>query len=164
MSVTAYIALGSNLGDSEAMIREAARALAPLSSDGVQLSSLYHSTPVDCPPGSPDFINAVVRIKTLQGETPETLLGKLQALEKQFGRTKKRVHNEARPLDLDLLTFGNETRETPFLTLPHPRAPIRGFVLLPLSELAPELVLPKQTQPVFALLRDLPAESLPRRR
>ena len=164
MSVTAYIALGSNLGDSEALIREATQALATLSSDGVQLSALYHSTPVDCPPGSPDFINAVARIQTLQGETPETLLGKLQALEKRFGRTAKLIHNEARPLDLDLLTFGNETSETPFLTLPHPRATARGFVLLPMADLAPDLLLPNQTLTVAELLGNLPTESLPRLR
>ena len=98
MSVSAYIALGSNLGDSRSLIREAAAALATLSSGEVVLSRLYLSTPDDCPPGSPDFINAVARIQSLPGETPESLLTKLQALEKSFGRAKKIIHNEARPL------------------------------------------------------------------
>ena len=162
MSVPAYIALGSNLGDSRSLIREAAAALATLSSGEVVLSKLYLSTPVDCPPDSPDFINAVARIQSLPGETPESLLIKLQALEKSFGRAKKIIHNEARPLDLDLITFGGEIRETQQLTLPHPRAASRGFVLLPLSDLAPDLVMPGQTKSVTKLLASLQPGSLPR--
>ncbi len=158
----AYIALGSNLGDSRSLIHEAANALASVSSDGVTISRLYISTPVDCPPGSPDFINAVARIQSLPGETPESLLIKLQALEKSFGRARKVIHNEARPLDLDLITFGSEIRETPLLTLPHPRAASRGFVLLPLLDLAPDFVMPGQTKSVKMLSASLQTESLPR--
>jgi 2-amino-4-hydroxy-6-hydroxymethyldihydropteridine diphosphokinase len=86
------------------------------------------------------------------GETPETLLAKLQALEKQFGRTPKKVLNEARSLDLDLIAFGGEVRQTPQLLLPHPRAHLRRFVLAPLAELAPDLVLPGQPQTAATLL------------
>jgi 2-amino-4-hydroxy-6-hydroxymethyldihydropteridine diphosphokinase len=83
---------------------------------------------------------------------PESLLKKLQTLEKEFGRTPKKILNEARSLDLDLIAFGNETRATPELTLPHPRAHLRQFVLQPLAEIAPELVLPGREQPAKKLL------------
>ena len=101
------------------------------------------------------FVNAVVVLLTGRGETPETLLAKLQALEKEFGRRPKDVLNEPRPLDLDLVAFGNETRATRELTLPHPRAHERHFVLQPLSEIAPELVLPGQSESVARLLQRL---------
>jgi 2-amino-4-hydroxy-6-hydroxymethyldihydropteridine diphosphokinase len=118
-------------------------------------SSLWQTTPVDCPPGSPAFVNAVVGLVPREGETAETLLAKLQALEKAFGRRPKQVLNEPRPLDLDLIAFGNETRATPELTLPHPRAHERRFVLQPLCEIAPDLILPGQTQSVAKLLHRL---------
>src|SRR5262249_41965990 len=89
------------------------------------------------------------------GQTPESLLFKLQELEMKFGRKPKLVLNEPRPLDLDLIAFGNEIRTTQQLTLPHPRAVSRRFVLQPLSEIAPDLVLPGQTKSVSQLLREL---------
>jgi 2-amino-4-hydroxy-6-hydroxymethyldihydropteridine diphosphokinase len=98
-----------------------------------------------------------------EDETPETLLAKLQALEKTFGRRPKNVLNEPRPLDLDLIAFGNETRATQELTLPHPRAQERRFVLQPLSEIAPDLILPGQTKSVAQLLHRLPQDVSMRR-
>ena len=92
------------------------------------------------------------------GETPESLLAKLQALEKEFGRRPKTVLNEPRPLDLDLIAFGSETRASKELTLPHPRAHERRFVLQPLSEIAPDLILPGQSQSVAGLLERLPPD------
>ena len=80
-------------------------------------------------------------------------------LEKKFGRQPKKVLNEARPLDLDLIAFGQETRATPELTLPHPRAHLRPFVLQPLAEIAPDLVLPGRTQTVAQLLEEINGES-----
>jgi 2-amino-4-hydroxy-6-hydroxymethyldihydropteridine diphosphokinase len=88
-------------------------------------------------------------------ETPESLLRNLQDLQKEFGRRPKQVLNEPRPLDLDLIAFGNEIRNSPHLTLPHPRAHLRRFVLTPLTEIAPEVVLPGQTKPIRALLEAL---------
>ena len=111
--------------------------------------------PVDCPPGSPKFLNAVIAFIPQKSETPETLITKLQALEKVFGRQPKKILNEPRPLDLDLIAFGQEIRATPELTVPHPRAHERRFVLQPLSEIAPDLVLPGQTQTVAQLLANL---------
>jgi 2-amino-4-hydroxy-6-hydroxymethyldihydropteridine diphosphokinase len=139
------------------------RRLEKLSDEPLLRSSLWQTAPVDCPPGSPPFVNAVVGLVPRAGETPETMLARLQGLEKEFGRRPKRVVNEPRPLDLDLIAFGSETRATAALTLPHPRAHQRRFVLQPLSEIAPDLVLPGQTRTVAQLLERLPPDETMRR-
>ncbi|HVY70464.1 MAG TPA: 2-amino-4-hydroxy-6-hydroxymethyldihydropteridine diphosphokinase [Verrucomicrobiae bacterium] len=151
----AFVALGSNLGDSVQILRDAMDRLAKLGSSPLLKSSLWKTSPVDCPPGSPPFVNAVVGLETLPGETPETLLEHLQQLEKEYGRRPKVVLNEPRPLDLDLIAFGTETRDCARLTLPHPRAHQRRFVLAPLAEIAPDLVLWGQSKRVAELLADL---------
>lgn len=87
-------------------------------------------------------------------ETPETLLHKLMLLEQEFGRRPKQVQNEPRPLDLDLIVFGRQTSVSEVLTLPHPRAHQRRFVLQPLCEIAPDLVFPGQTRTVRQLLEN----------
>jgi 2-amino-4-hydroxy-6-hydroxymethyldihydropteridine diphosphokinase len=159
----AFIALGSNLGDSRRILGEAMSRLQKLSDEPLLHSSLWETAPVDCPPGSPKFLNAVVGLIPRGGETPESLHAQLQALEKEFGRQPKKVLNEPRPLDLDLIAFGAEIRQTAALVLPHPRATQRRFVLQPLAEIAPDLVLPGQTKPVSALLAELSsAESVTR--
>jgi 2-amino-4-hydroxy-6-hydroxymethyldihydropteridine diphosphokinase len=152
----AFIALGSNLGNPRQNVLSAMERLQQLSDKPLLRSSMLQTTPVDCPPGSPDFINAVVGMVPRAGETPESLLASLKSLEREFGRLPKKLLNEARPLDLDLVAFGNQTRTTAELTLPHPRAHQRRFVLQPLSELAPDLVLPGQAQTVSDLLNALP--------
>lgn len=154
----AMIALGSNLGHSVRNVLEAMDRLQTLATAPLLRSSLYQTLPVDCPPGSPRFINAVVGLPPAANESPESLLEKLQALEHSFGRQPKKVLNEPRPLDLDLIAFGREVRATQQLTLPHPRAHQRRFVLQPLSELAPELVLRGQTRTVRQLLESLPPD------
>ena len=159
----AVVALGSNLGDSPAIVREATERLRGLAHSGFIASSWWQSSPVDCPPGSPPFINAVVLLTPLLGETPESLLDQLQSIEQEFGRRPKLVLNEPRPLDLDLIAFGMETRSTSRLTLPHPRAHLRRFVLEPLNEIAPVMVLPGQTKPVFELLAALQSDEHLRR-
>jgi len=156
-SAMALVALGSNLGDSRQIILDAMARLEKLSRRPVLKSSLWQTSPVDCPSGSPIFVNAVVALTPQAGETPESLLLKLQRIEKNLGRTPKKVLNEPRPLDLDLIAFGAETRNTPVLVLPHPRAPLRRFVLQPLSEIAPELILPGQVKTVSQLLSERPA-------
>jgi 2-amino-4-hydroxy-6-hydroxymethyldihydropteridine diphosphokinase len=159
----AYIALGSNLGESRRIVAAAMDRLQTFSSQTLLRSSLWNSDPVDCPPGSPPFVNAVAGLAPNPGESPETLLLRLQELEREFGRGPKKVLNEARPLDLDLIAFGDARRATPLLTLPHPRAHLRRFVLEPLCEIAPELVLPGQTLTVLKLLERLQTnESLSR--
>ena len=102
------------------------------------------------------FVNTVAILVPLPDETPESLLGKLQALESEFGRRPKLIHNEPRPLDLDLILFGEEILRTEKLILPHPRAHLRRFVLQPLSEIAPEMDFPGKQQSVSALLAALP--------
>ena len=150
------VALGSNQGDSRQIMVDAMARLQEISAAPLLKSSLWQSSPVDCPPESPRFINAAAGLTPLAGETPETLLLKLQGLEKEFGRRLKQVLNEPRPLDLDLIAFGKEVRKTTSLTLPHPRAHQRRFVLQPLAEIAPEFILPGQTESVLDLLVGLP--------
>ncbi len=152
----AFVALGSNLGNPRANVLQAMDRLQVFSDQPLVKSSLWQTSPVDCPPGSPPFVNAVVALQVPNEETPESLLLKLQALEKEFGRTPKTVLNAPRPLDLDLIAFGNERRSTASLVLPHPRAHLRRFVLQPLSEIAPGLVLPGQNRSVQEILRQLP--------
>jgi len=148
----AVISLGSNLGNSVEILRQAMVRLQQLSDAPLLKSSLWRTTPVNCPPGSRPFVNAVVSLLPHADETPETLHSNLQALEQEFGRKSKRILNEPRRLDLDLIAFGNETRNSPLLILPHPRAHQRRFVLQPLSEFAPDMVLPGQYMTVAELL------------
>lgn len=149
------IAIGSNLGDSRKMVLDAMARLQIFSDKPLLRSSLWETSPVDCPPDSGKFINAVVGLIPKANETPEGLLSKLKDIEKEFGRMPKRIANEPRPLDLDLIIFGAETRHATQLTLPHPRAHLRRFVLAPLNEIAPDLVLEGQGKTVSELLASL---------
>jgi 2-amino-4-hydroxy-6-hydroxymethyldihydropteridine diphosphokinase len=158
----AFIALGSNLGNPTDLVRRAIEQLQLLSDQPLLKSSLWQSTPVDCPPGSPPFVNAVVGLAPRTAETPATLLRQLQKLEKKFGRRPKKILNEPRPLDLDLIAFGSQTMNSPNLILPHPRAHLRRFVLQPLSEIAPDFVFPGQTKTVRQLSRGLKSREVVR--
>jgi 2-amino-4-hydroxy-6-hydroxymethyldihydropteridine diphosphokinase len=148
----AIVALGSNLGDSRKIILDALAQLQNFSDAPILKSSLWQTSPVDCPPDSPRFVNAVAGLVPRNDETPESLLKKLRELEIEFGRMPKSVLNEPRPLDLDLIAFGNETRNLPELILPHPRAHQRRFVLQPMNEIAPDFILPGQGGTVAQLL------------
>lgn len=150
-----FVALGSNLGDSRRNVLDAMARLESVSDGPVIRSSLWKSTPVDCPAGSPEFINAVVMIWARMEDNPVLLLRRLQQMEKEFGRLPKKVMNEARPLDLDLIAYGNTEWNSAELILPHPRAHLRKFVLAPLAEIAPEWVLPGQKKTVRELLASL---------
>ncbi len=150
-----FVALGSNLGDSAAIVREAIAALGERSAVAVRASSLWTSTPVDCPPGSPLFVNAVAALTAREGETPQSLLSALQAMEREAGRRPKQVLNEARPLDLDILAWGSLVLSTPTLVLPHPRAHARRFVLQPWAEVAPGFVVPGLGRTVADLMAAL---------
>jgi len=151
----AFVALGSNLGDSAEIIRRAFDRLQTLSTKPLLRSSLWRTTPVDCPPGSPPFVNAVAGLRPRAEETPQSLLRRLQVLEAEFGRRRGNMPNEARLLDLDLIAFGARTVSRPGLVLPHPRAHLRRFVLQPLAEIAPDFVLPGQAKGAKALLDEL---------
>ncbi|HEY1717414.1 MAG TPA: 2-amino-4-hydroxy-6-hydroxymethyldihydropteridine diphosphokinase [Verrucomicrobiae bacterium] len=156
----AIVALGSNLGDSRKIILDAMTRLQKFSDVPILQSSLWQTAPVDCPPDSPKFVNAVVGLIPKENETPESLLKKLRELETEFGRAPKTVLNEPRPLDLDLIAFGNEIRNLSELILPHPRAHLRKFVLQPLSEIAPDFILPGQAKTVSQLLAGLDSEEI----
>ncbi|HUZ06789.1 MAG TPA: 2-amino-4-hydroxy-6-hydroxymethyldihydropteridine diphosphokinase [Candidatus Paceibacterota bacterium] len=159
-SALAIVALGSNLGDSRQIILDALARLQHFSDSPILKSSLWQTSPVDCPPDSPKFVNAVAGLIPKENETPESLLKKLRGLEKEFGRAPKTILNEPRPLDLDLIAFGNETRNSAELILPHPRAHLRRFVLQPLDEIAPNLVLPGQRKALSQLLAELSSEEI----
>jgi 2-amino-4-hydroxy-6-hydroxymethyldihydropteridine diphosphokinase len=134
----AYIGLGANLGDTRQTLGSAMRALASLPQSACRAtSSLYRSAPVDAE--GPDFLNAVVLLETTL--TPGSLLDCLQQIERDHGRARSYRH-APRTLDLDLLLHGVERLILPGLTLPHPRLHERAFVLYPLSQIAPNLLVP----------------------
>ncbi len=137
--VTAYVALGANLGDARAAVLQAFEALA--SWPGIEVtgrSALYRTAPHEA--HGPDFINAVARIDTRL--TAPDVLDALQAIEHQAGRLRPYV-NAPRSLDLDLLFYGDACMHSPRLTLPHPRWRERAFVLVPLADVCPQRVGPE---------------------
>jgi 2-amino-4-hydroxy-6-hydroxymethyldihydropteridine diphosphokinase len=138
----AYIALGANLGDPVVTVRAAIETLRAIS--GTQLravSSLYRTAPIGLR-DQPDFINAVVALELDVAVPPApTFLATLFAIEAGFGRVRS-IKNAPRTLDLDLLMYGEERHDTAGLTLPHPRLTERAFVLVPLAEIAPDLLIP----------------------
>jgi 2-amino-4-hydroxy-6-hydroxymethyldihydropteridine diphosphokinase len=156
----AIVALGSNLGDSPRILLDAMGRLQVLSDKPLLKSSLWETSPVNCPPGSPKFVNAVVGLVPKENETPESLLKKLKELEKEFGRTPKKISNEPRLLDLDLIAFGQEVRNSPDLILPHPRAHLRKFVLKPLNEIVSDFVFAGQRRTVSEFLGVVVSEEM----
>ncbi|MCA1248060.1 2-amino-4-hydroxy-6-hydroxymethyldihydropteridine diphosphokinase [Massilia sp. MS-15] len=134
----AYVGIGANLGDAQANVLDALRRLALLDGTAViETSGLYRTAPVDS--SGPDYINAVACIDT--SFDPFELLAALQDIEAAHGRERP-YRNAPRTLDLDLLLYGDQRIATETLTVPHPRMHERGFVLAPLAELAPHLVIP----------------------
>ena len=134
--VTAYVALGANLGDAAQALRDALHALSGV--PGVRLaraSGLYRTAPIDS--SGPDYLNAVAQVATAL--TAPELLGALQAIENAAGRERP-YRNAPRTLDLDLLLYGDARIDSPRLTVPHPRLWERAFVLVPLAEIAPHRV------------------------
>ncbi len=138
MSTTAYVGLGSNLGDAAANVRAALARLARLPDTRLQAqSSLFASAPIDA--GGDDYVNAVAQLDT-QLAAPQ-LLAELQAVEQEFGRQRP-YRNAPRTLDLDLLLYGSERIASADLTVPHPRLTERAFALLPLLQLDPFIAIP----------------------
>lgn len=148
------MALGSNLGDRMAILRNARKAIAKLGDVRlpIRASAIYETEPVDCEAGATKFLNAVVEFE-YAGE-PQDLRRELAGIEESLGRPESHTRNTSRPIDLDLLYFGQLELETKELRIPHPRISGREFVLRPLADLRPELVLPKQTKPVSELLAE----------
>lgn len=144
--VTAYVALGANLGDAAASVRQAMDAIGSLADTKVtRRSSLYRTAPVDA--SGPDYINAVVEVSTAL--PAPLLLQQLQQLEQGAGRERS-YRNAPRTLDLDLLLYGDAQLQSPALTIPHPRMAARAFVLVPLAEIAPQRVSAAQLRRVSA--------------
>jgi 2-amino-4-hydroxy-6-hydroxymethyldihydropteridine diphosphokinase len=140
-SVTAYIAIGANLGNAVQMVQEAIQAINDLPETEVaKQSSLYKTAAMESLPGapkSPDYINAVIEI--ICHKPAYLLLEQLQKIEQKAGRNRPYL-NAPRTLDLDILLYGDAEIQTETLTIPHPRMWQRAFVLVPLAEIAPQLV------------------------
>ena len=143
------IGIGSNLGDASTSVRQAMRDVEDAVGAGdVRRSSLYRTAPVGGPE-QPDFVNAVL---TMESDlTPEAVLEVLQGIEQEAGRVRD-VRWGPRTLDLDVVAAGNVVSEDPALTLPHPRAHERAFVLIPWHEIEPEASLPG-LGPITAMIR-----------
>jgi 2-amino-4-hydroxy-6-hydroxymethyldihydropteridine diphosphokinase len=138
--VLAYVGLGSNLSDPVGQLRSAVVALGRLPQTRVEAcSSLYRSAPVGMAE-QPDFVNAVCRLST-QLPSP-SLMQAFLSIEQAHGRVRVSAHGGPRTLDLDLLLYGATYCNSPALRLPHPRLHLRAFVLAPLAELDPGLVIP----------------------
>ncbi len=128
---TVLIALGSNLGDRAYNLRRAIRELSEVMRV-VRVSSIHETAAVDSPPGAPPFLNMVIAGYTTLA--PEALLAEMLAIETRLGRAPRCVRNEPRVIDLDLILHGAHRMRTRALTLPHPRASQRPFVMVPLAE------------------------------
>jgi 2-amino-4-hydroxy-6-hydroxymethyldihydropteridine diphosphokinase len=151
----AGVAIGSNLGDRLANLRNARKDIATLSGvvPPMHSSAIYETEPVGCEKSAAKFLNAAIEFG-YTGEAQE-LLRALATIERLLGRSATHERNVSRTIDLDLLYFGELEIETAELQLPHPRLTEREFVLRPLADIRPDLMLPKQTEPVAALLLQL---------
>lgn len=157
--VTAYIALGANLGDRQHNIQSALARLTR--TDGisvVRVSSLLENPAVGGPPDSPPFLNAAAELKTTLGS--HAVLHRLLEIEHALGRVR-RLRWEPRSIDMDLLLYGDQIISSQELVVPHPLMHERRFVLQPLAEIAPEAVHPVLQMTIAGLLEDLDREKRP---
>lgn len=135
----AYVALGSNLGNAAANVRAGVEALAMMPDTRLAAISSFYANPPVGYADQPDFVNAVAKVETAL--TPRALLDELLAIERRFGRVRD-FPNAPRTLDLDILLYASEVVAEPGLSIPHPRMHERAFVIVPLAEIAPDLVVP----------------------
>ena len=149
------VALGSNLGNRLRNLQEARALLRKLAVPGEAFlqAPVYQAEPVDCPPGSPDFYNTVVEFSCRV--TPHELLERTRGIEFHLGRVMAAERNAPRVIDLDILYFGDEQMENDILLLPHPRLTRRRFVLQPLADIRPDLILPGDAATIAKHLRFL---------
>ncbi|MBC7909140.1 MAG: 2-amino-4-hydroxy-6-hydroxymethyldihydropteridine diphosphokinase [Pyrinomonadaceae bacterium] len=151
-SPKAYVSLGSNLGDRAGNLLLGVRGMMEAGIHVARLSSIYETEPVDVLE-QPMFLNMVAEL-TVTTFSPEQTLARLLRVEYALGR-RREILRGARTIDLDLLLYGAQQRDTEFLTLPHPRLHLRRFVLAPLAELAPGLLHPTLAKSVNQLLKEL---------
>jgi len=150
--VTAYVSLGSNLGDRAGNLLLAIRGLVEASFQLVKISAVYETEPVGVDDGSEHFLNMVAEIRA-KGISPSQMLARMLRIEYLLGRTEKSM-NKPRTIDLDLLFYEQEKRESAFLTLPHPRAHLRRFVLVPMNEVCPTYRHPVLDKEIGTLLAE----------
>jgi len=149
------LSLGSNLGDRLAQLQSAKVYLGGLASQPWLLASaIYETAPIDCPPGSAAFLNAVVEIEF--SGSPRTLLQQILAYEAAQGRDRSAGPNAPRTIDIDILYFGDTIVADPDLTIPHPRLAVRRFVLVPLLTICPDRIVAGLGRTVRALGQELP--------
>lgn len=146
--------LGSNVGDRLATLESACDYLADVFG-GLHLSQLYETEPVGCPAGSPPYLNACVEVSTAM--PPQEVLELCMRIEKELGRERNGTYGAPRTCDIDLIMHGDTQLQSPTLTLTHPRAHLREFVLRPLCDIDPHLTLPGHSLSVSAMLAALPA-------
>lgn len=157
--VTAYLGLGSNLGNRLAFLRGGRDSLVNRFDIILRRpSAVYETAAVGGPPDNPPFLNAVLEIGT--SLSARELLAACLAVEEEFGRSRP-AEWAPRTLDIDLLLYGEAVIEEPGLQLPHPRLHQRGFVLIPLCELAPDLLHPLLHKSIRALADELPPGASP---
>jgi len=161
MLQNAYVSLGSNLGDRAGYLLLAVRGMFAAGLDVIRLSSIYETQPVEYT-NQPTFLNMVAELRGTTLPPPEQMLARMLRIEFALGRIRD-VHLGPRKIDLDLLIYRDELRNTEFLRLPHPRMHLRRFVLEPLNELVPTLEHPGLKQTIGGLLEsseDLSAVTL----
>ena len=156
----AGLALGSNLGDRHAHLQAALRCLRAIAIPGeaVLTAPIYQTAPHCCPPGSPEFLNTVIEI-SFTGSAHD-LLDKTRAIEITLGR-RRGTRNAPRSIDIDLLYHGTTCCNHDDLILPHPRLGQRRFVLQPLADIRPGLVLPGHLLSIAEMLRNLHSDEPP---
>jgi 2-amino-4-hydroxy-6-hydroxymethyldihydropteridine diphosphokinase len=157
-AVTVILSLGSNIEPRKGYLDQAIQALAALSgTQHLRCSSVHETEPVGVPEAEAGllFLNAVVVLETPL--SPHAFSTAIHAIEERLGRTRDNRYGAARTIDIDIISLGDQVIDTPTLTLPHPRAHQRAFVLQPLSELLPDYKLPGQQQTVAQLLASLPS-------
>jgi 2-amino-4-hydroxy-6-hydroxymethyldihydropteridine diphosphokinase len=145
-----YVSLGSNLGDRAGNLLLGIRGMLDAGLEISRLSNVYETEPVETFP-QPAFLNMVAELSSHALPPPEQMMARLLGVEYALGRTRETAM-APRTIDLDLLLYRGDTRNTVFLTLPHPRFHLRKFVLIPLAELAPRLVHPTLNKTIRELL------------
>ena len=150
-----FLAFGSNKGDRTAFCRFAQDELINGNFTVRKVSPLYETEPVDCEDGVPPFLNGV--FQGIWNGTADSLLDLCQSIERRAGRPEKHSSRQSRELDLDILLFGREIIRTERLTVPHPRAFQRAFVLAPLNDIAPDARFPDSGKTVSQLFAELPS-------